>query len=288
MQLICPNCASSYSVADGALGETGRSVRCVKCKHVWFATPAKPEPAMAMAEEESGHSDPLPPPVPEDRPPEEMAAPTDENRPAVPGEGASPPEVDDAPPIAPETEVSVEANATASPRRDRATEFLERRKRIAAQKLAGARGLRSSAGGIAAVLAGILVALIYEREFIVRVLPQTASLYAKLGLTVNLRGLAFLDVKSAMENQDGIPVLVVEGDIRNVSSVICEVPQLRFAMRNIAGAEIYSWTAVPDRNLMTSGDVQHFRARLASPPAGGNDLNVRFVQPRDMPSAAKH
>ena len=46
--------------------------------------------------------------------------------------------------------------------------------------------------------------------------------------------------------------------------------------------EIYAWTAAPARGQMGAGDTQTFRSRLASPPAEGHDLVVRFVNRRDM------
>ncbi len=63
-------------------------------------------------------------------------------------------------------------------------------------------------------------------------LPQTASLYAAIGLPVNLRGLTFADVTTATETHDGVPVLVVEGTIVSASPRIVEVPRLRFSVRN--------------------------------------------------------
>ena len=44
MKIVCPNCTTSYDVEAAALGESGRSVRCVRCRTVWFATPGE-EPA---------------------------------------------------------------------------------------------------------------------------------------------------------------------------------------------------------------------------------------------------
>ena len=44
-----------------------------------------------------------------------------------------------------------------------------------------------------------------------RLLPQTATFYTMVGLEVNLRGLAFKDIKITNETVDGKPVLVIEG-----------------------------------------------------------------------------
>ena len=55
------------------------------------------------------------------------------------------------------------------------------------------------------------------RVALVRQFPQTASLFAMIGMPVNLRGLTFMDVKSRGEFVDGAMVLVVEGTIVNLT-----------------------------------------------------------------------
>ena len=37
MQIACPNCKTSYDVGTASLGMNGRTVRCVRCRTVWFA-----------------------------------------------------------------------------------------------------------------------------------------------------------------------------------------------------------------------------------------------------------
>ncbi|MGD9767132.1 MAG: MJ0042-type zinc finger domain-containing protein [Pseudolabrys sp.] len=39
MLIVCPNCATSYTVGASALGLAGRNVRCVRCRTQWFAAP---------------------------------------------------------------------------------------------------------------------------------------------------------------------------------------------------------------------------------------------------------
>ena len=113
-------------------------------------------------------------------------------------------------------------------------------------------------------------------------MPQTASLYAAIGLPVNLRGLAFSDVTTSSEMSEGVPVLLVKGRITNVTRQAHDVPRLRFAMRNTAGNEIYAWTSLPSRPQLAPGEIEPFETRLASPPADGQAVIVRFFTRRDM------
>jgi hypothetical protein len=131
------------------------------------------------------------------------------------------------------------------------------------------------------VLIGVVAALIAWRGSIVRHAPQMASLYAVIGLPVNLRGLEFTAVNVSRDSHEGVNVLVVEGIIASAASRPVEVPRLRFAMRNEAGAEIYAWTAMPTREVLGPGETLPFRSRLASPPGEGKDITVRFFTRHD-------
>ncbi len=118
-------------------------------------------------------------------------------------------------------------------------------------------------------LGAIVVILVGWRADVVRLLPQTASFYSVIGLGVNLRGLEFENIKTSREIHDGIPVMVVEGEIVSVSRKAVDVPRLRFGVRNGLGAEIYNWTAMPSRTI---GGTRRSRAvPLAARFAAGRD-----------------
>ena len=74
----------------------------------------------------------------------------------------------------------------------------------------------------------------------------------------------------------------MEGLIVNNSKRAVEVPRLRFAIRNPKGHEIYSWTALPARNVLLAGEGLQFRSRLASPPRETHQVLVRFFNRRDL------
>jgi len=49
MQIVCPNCTTSYEVGATTIGATGRSVRCMRCRAIWQASPAEPARAAGIA-----------------------------------------------------------------------------------------------------------------------------------------------------------------------------------------------------------------------------------------------
>jgi hypothetical protein len=126
------------------------------------------------------------------------------------------------------------------------------------------------------------LAVIGWRVDIVRVAPQTASLYAAIGLQVNLRGLVLADVTTETQTIDGVQVLLVQGRIVSTAQRMVDVPRLRFAVRNESGNEIYTWTALPNRSLLAAGDTLAFQSRLAAPPPETRDVLVRFFNRRDL------
>ena len=86
---------------------------------------------------------------------------------------------------------------------------------------------------------------------------------------------------------EGMPVLVIEGDIVNVARTAVDVPRMRFAVRNSAGLEVYAWTAQPTQQTLTIGEAAPFRTRLASPPGETHDVFVRFFNRRDLAESTR-
>jgi hypothetical protein len=139
------------------------------------------------------------------------------------------------------------------------------------------------------VVAGVLIAAVgvalLMRVPIVRAVPHLASLYARIGLPVNLRGIDIHDVVTRTEYEDGQPVVIVEGRIQNASNGTIQVPQLRFAARSMTGSEIYSWVLAPGRPMLGIRESVAFRTKFPNPPKDALDVEVRFV--RDQGRAKK-
>jgi len=304
MLIVCPTCATTYQLAPAAIGEAGRSVRCANCKNTWFAEPEK----LPAVEARALAVEPVRPPAPAALPPpsgDDFDINTGINTDGFPVDGVQPADdavaedasgaftVADAPPLVPQDPADA---AEAAPSRfdpglpDSIETIAARRARHGSTERKGQRSALQrifSLPMLIVVLLAVLLGALNWRISVVRQFPQTASLFASLGLPVNLRGLFFQDVKTSNEFQDGVMVLVVEGTIVNLTRNTLEVPRLRFALRNTMGHEVYAWTALPARTLLGSGDGLPFRTRLASPPADGRDVIVRFFNRRDAGPAAQ-
>jgi len=310
MLIVCPNCATSYLIEPASVGAAGRTVRCARCKTTWFATAPKPvndvtafvDGVIAEAEAQAGgHDDGF---KPSDLPPDAAAddfggepeqpalqtlpdaasAPTSPEHAVEAADVAGSLTISDAPSLVPPLEHAGMPDAVA-PEVDDVETFAARRERLKAKRKNKKRSSRWTA--IAMVLFAFNVALVGARSEVVRYVPQTASLFAAIGLPVNLRNLKFDNVHISKETGDGVTALLIEGTIVGTTKKAAEVPRLRFSARNAAGQEIYTWTALPARSVLGPGEELPFESRLVSPPADAVDVMVRFFTAQDVAAGAK-
>ncbi|MDE1938734.1 MAG: zinc-ribbon domain-containing protein [Alphaproteobacteria bacterium] len=132
------------------------------------------------------------------------------------------------------------------------------------------------------VLAAIVIligwmAAIYRQQ-IVGAWPQSASLYSTLGLKTDASGFKFDNVKYRMQTEDGQPVLSVSGALVNVSDRALSVPQVRVALTDDDGHELYHWTFAPSVLTLSPGQSTRFVTRLSSPPSAARHLDLRLAK----------
>jgi predicted Zn finger-like uncharacterized protein len=271
MLIVCPKCDTTYRVDHVALGAEGRQVRCARCMTIWRAS-ANEAPPMAAAGA----------PRPETAEAAEAVR-TAEGSALAP---AAPVVMAEAPSLVPAIEAQArppdaDAGIIEPLGEDIETLAARRERRQKPSKTRRGRWRLPRLSTLVVGLAASLAALIAGRTEVVRTFPQTASLFAAMHLPVNLRGLDFADVKSSEEFDQGVPVLVVDGRIVNLTNRILDVPRLRIAVRNAAGHEVYAWTALAQSPILGPRDSLPFRTRLASPPSDARDVVVRFFTKHD-------
>lgn len=311
MLIVCPSCATSYNIDVASLQPNGRQVRCVRCRKVWHAELGRADKSLVGAGATSSphHAaqdairpfaeESVPPPPTERRaaaadhpaaqastdkslePPDSSLAAAPENE----GSAEAPihPVDVEAPPIAPVDPAVGQSPIEADS--DKRPEDIETYAARRLQRGARRKSLRWPLSPLQNVIAALLIVdavLVAWRVDVVRILPQTASFYAMMGLAVNLRGLDFDSVSTTTEEHEGVPILVVGGNIVNITNKLVDVPRIKFAARNAAHDEIYSWTAAPPRATLAAGEAVTFRTRFASPPPDVRDVLVRFVTRNDI------
>jgi predicted Zn finger-like uncharacterized protein len=242
MLIVCPSCASEYTIDSDRVGADGRTVRCASCRTAWFVRAEKPQ---------------------------EVTAPDPASLAAEDGLGF---------PSADPEAISVEASAGRS--------TADRRRKATARSPAAAIAVQASAskrrwplGLVMAILClGLSVATLAGRADIVRAFPQTAKLYAFMRLPVNLRGLDLKGVTSRISQAGTDTFLVVEGEIANATAREVALPNLELAVIGSEGQLLYTWTNDAPRPTLGVAEATRFRARLASPPAEGRQVFVRFAR----------
>lgn len=152
------------------------------------------------------------------------------------------------------------------------------------ERISGQRRIPSIVAAGALIAASM--AFIGMRTQIVQAVPRTATLYAALGLPVNLRGLS-LENFHAIAIGDGQPTMLgIEGEIKNLRGRMTSVPPLHLAIRGADGRILYSWVVAPQKTRLGANETANFRARLATPPAEGQSVLVDFVPARETGFAA--
>jgi predicted Zn finger-like uncharacterized protein len=281
MQIACPSCHTAFHLDPTALGNEGRTVRCARCRTSWFARQEDIVVAVAMSGavvdvEIQGE----PPRAEAERDSAVAETPAMVLPQVVPWNDTVMVEVNPAPPIVPETP-QVEAAPELRPSTRGKVPFSPSSlvaRRVRAKNSPAQRWI-----ALAVVFAGVLIfAAVGSRASIVRVAPDLAGLYAAIGLPVNLRGLEISEIKTMHEVQDGISVLVIEGEVVNIARRAVEVPRLRLAVLGPDERELYSWTSLLSRSVLQEGEKLSFRSRLASPPPDGQQVLVRFLTRFDL------
>ena len=277
MQIVCPHCSTSYGIDSAKLGDAGRSVRCSRCKEIWLA---RREDAVEFANEAPVAAGEHQQDSEQDAAAEWDALAREQDQ---PDNGA--PQVD-SPSIAGDWQGTADWTAEATDDQDGAQarrfpwvgRFMTPKAARSAPRLTAPFGLTTAC----AAMGALVLALVIWRAEMVRLLPQTAAFYKLVGLDVNLRGLRFRDVKVSSETVEGTSMLVIEGAITDESNKPVELPRLRFSIRDAQGAEIYAWNTVLEQSFLRPGEKAVFKSRLASPPPGGRNVDVRFFNKRDL------
>lgn len=302
MILTCPSCGTRYLVADTAIGNAGRKVRCAACKHSWFehAEKASPTP-VPHAPTPPQHVSDLPKPDLSDshqpnpdtpssdlidsgghimaRAPDTSAQ--QNVQPILPPswvvDGLSSRTAAEETPSPAPAETNF-ITATADPFAYQAP-FQPRRNKLKLWTIA--------AIAIAALLIALNIALwaLGGVEGISEKMgqkPPIASLPTETALQ-----LAPTNVPERRRLDSGHEILSVSGRIDNPTSTALPVPAIRAELLDDDGKTIYSWTIPAPVDQLAGGTSIPFDGVTVDIPATANRVRLSFVTAPARSAAAR-
>jgi predicted Zn finger-like uncharacterized protein len=262
MIITCPACSAKYNVAETAIPEQGRTVKCAACAHQWvqFQDGATRPSALART---AG---------------------------ATPKPSATDGVV---------TAAKVGAKMSKAGRKFSfpalSLPFLNRKvggpkKPVAAfeaqrQKTHGKiKGtLRLAAGAswalVIAIAVGGIAYAVSHRTDIVRAWPKSASAFSLIGFPANLYGIDITGVQVASGVDQTGPRIIVAGVLQSVSRTIEPVAWLRVALVDPEGKEVGNWMVDPGVIELAPGTSHKFRTIKRNPPRGELKAVVTFGEP---------
>jgi predicted Zn finger-like uncharacterized protein len=245
MILTCPACSVRYVVDPRALGVKGRMVRCARCTHTWRQVPPDEGAPQAVA----------PPPA----------------APAAPSGPVAPPPPAEA------------AQAEPQARRRERTPAPSREERIQLPAVAKPKRnwepVLATAAAVAILIAGLAAAVLIERDRIARLYPATADVFARVGFPVSDIGIG-LDVranKPVLDMANGLPTLVIDGNVVNVSSVARTVPKLVVMLLDQSDHDLQDVTVAPSSARLLPGESATFKTSITQPPEAAHHVVVVFA-----------
>jgi predicted Zn finger-like uncharacterized protein len=247
MILTCPSCRTRYQADAARFVPSGRNVRCAKCGQVWF----QPAPEQELASDQET----------------EAAAPD-----AMASETLASSDVAAAANLGDFGAADFTTARTAAEDKPKQPEKIVERRHWMPQPA-------QIAGWAALILmvVGIGWSAVQYRQTIANLWPESASVYAALGMPVNVRGMALINIAYQQDFEDGQPVLSVTGKVVNISNHELPVPGLRVVLTDDSRHELYRWTFDVGVPTLKAGAESPFVTRLSSPPPEARNLNISFA-----------
>ncbi len=115
------------------------------------------------------------------------------------------------------------------------------------------------------------------RDDVVQAWPSARRLYDLAGIPVAPpgAGLELRQVTWKRGQANGVPVLLIEGDVTNVSHQVRDVPKIRGTLIG-GGKPVQQWEFAPAHAKLLPGETAHFRTELKNPAAGAERLTMNF------------
>lgn len=119
--------------------------------------------------------------------------------------------------------------------------------------------------------------LVLGRNQLVAAWPPAAKLYEMARLPLDASGVGLkIEARQRQRSEAGVPVLVVEGEIVNVSESPRIVPRVRVSLRDENGRELDVRRVAAAKLRLTPSQRTEFHLRIEEPPPAARRVTVGF------------
>lgn len=228
-------------------------VRCARCAHTWREVPPADQ-AAALVVDAPAAAPPAPRPAPALAAAGEAAAAA-----AAPAPAAAP------------TRARGSASGLTAEGRIQLPALPKKRPRL---RLALARAVAALA-----IIGGLGYAAVVERDRVIAFVPAAAPLYKLAGFPAGetVGGLEFENVTTSREMENGLPALVIEGEVKNVSTSARAVPKLVVILRDKGERDLQDLTVAAPADHLNPGESVPFRTSITQPAEAASGVVVTFA-----------
>ena len=130
---------------------------------------------------------------------------------------------------------------------------------------------------VAALVVLVLASAVIGRNEIVASFPKSAPIYRALGLPLAAQpGLEFGQMNPYRVVEGGVAVLVIEGEIVNLSKEPRHVPPIRVILLDDGGRHLQRETFSSKDASLDAGGKTTFSGRLVNPPSQARNYSITF------------
>ena len=124
-------------------------------------------------------------------------------------------------------------------------------------------------------------AFIYRAD-IVKAWPPAGKFYRTLGVGMPALelGLEINNVNYSQEPRNGVPTLLITGQIKNVGIDERDIPEMRVSLYDNKKRKLNHWTVPIAKSRLAPGESVPFSTKMADPPKSAKDFAVTFVLKR--------
>jgi predicted Zn finger-like uncharacterized protein len=119
---------------------------------------------------------------------------------------------------------------------------------------------------------------VWERDAVIRIWPPSGRLYALFGLSVpQPSDVLKVTAQARRDEENGVPRLVIEGEVANISPEAQSVPKLKVELKDAGNRVVQSWSFDVSTDRLLPGASVPFTTSVARPSDAATDMSVTFT-----------